>query len=153
MKEDTGNNFPFTIEGKKFASEEQTRTANSIIEMAQKEGIPAAQDGVEKLTLKGEAEIYFGDDPVDLAQDSNFTIGVKVYEFKVNGQELESNLAKLVSLDIIKLAQEKGVPLPAKPENLLLEAVGGAKFGPDAWVDLGQFREFLLLSNEPTPVA
>ena len=79
---------------------------------------------------------------------------VKVYKFKVNGQDLESKSEKLVALDIIRLAEQKGVPLPDKPENLLLEAVGeGHPFKLDDWVDLEKFTQFILILNKSTPVA
>ena len=77
-----------------------------------------------------------------------------VYKFTVNGQELESKSEKLVALDIIKLAEQKGVPLPDKPENLLLEAVGeGQPFKLDDWVDLEKFTDFILIPSTPTSVA
>ena len=146
--------FQFTVEGKRFSLPEEKVPAKSILELAQDKGIKAAQDGIEKLTLKGKETIYRGDDLVDLTQEDDFTIGAVVYKFMVNGQEMESNMEKLVSLDIIKMAQEKGVPLPGKPENLLLQVVGQEhEFKYDAWVDLTQFNEFLLLLNESAPVA
>ena len=79
---------------------------------------------------------------------------VKVYKFMVNGQDLESKSEKLVALDIIRLADQKGIPLPDKPENLLLEAVGeGQPFKLDDWVDLEKFTKFILISSTPTSVA
>ena len=79
---------------------------------------------------------------------------VKVYKFTVNGQDLESKSEKLVALDIIRLADQKGVPLPDKPENLLLEAVGeGQPFKLDDWVDLEKFTKFILIPSTPTSVA
>ena len=75
-----------------------------------------------------------------------------VYKFTVNGQELESKSEKLVALDIIKLAEQKGVPLPDKPENLLLEAVGeGQPFKLDDWVDLEKFTDFILIPVRQHP--
>ena len=77
-----------------------------------------------------------------------------VYKFTVNGQELESKSEKLVALDIIKLAGQKGVPLPDKPQNLLLEAVDEPKpFKLDDWVDLEKFTKFILIPSTPTSVA
>ena len=79
---------------------------------------------------------------------------IKIYKFTVNGQDLESKSEKLVALDIIKLADQKGVPLPDKPENLLLEAVGeGQPFKLDDWVDLEKYTQFILILNKSTPVA
>ena len=155
MSEDTAKNFPFTVEGEPFTLPEEKVTANSIIKIAQEKGISAAQGKIENITLKGSKEtIYSGNDLIDLLQDNEFTLGVKeeekIYRFKVNGQELESKSEKLVVLDIIKLAQEKGVPIPPQPA---LEAVGGPQFKDDDCVDLGQFHEFLLISKASTPVA
>ena len=79
---------------------------------------------------------------------------METYKFVVNGQELESKEEKLVASDIIKLAQEKGVLSSIKPENLILEVIGGKhQFKPDDWVNLREYTKFLLISNEPTPVA
>lgn len=154
MAEDTEKKFPFTVGGEPFVVGEQKPTAKEILKMAQEKGIEPAQDQIEKLVLKGDSAIYKGDETVDLSQDKVFSIGLAVYEFKVNGQELKSNLSKLVALDIIKMAQEKGVELPGKPENLLLSVVGKEnEFNSGDWVDFDQFREFLLILNEQTPVA
>ena len=145
--------FPFMVEGDRLSLPEEKVPAETIIKLAQKKGIEAAQGEIEKLTLKGKENIYRGDDPVDLSQEDDFSIGVAVY-FMVNGQEMESRLEKLVALDIIKMAQEKGVALPGGPENLLLHVVGqGSEFKYDEWIDLTQFNEFLLILNESTPVA
>lgn len=154
MAKDTGGEFPFTVEGEPFVVGEQKPTAKMILKMAQEKGIASAQDQIEKLVLKGKSAIYKGDDIVDLSQEKEFSVGLAVYAFKVNGQDLESNLGKLVALDIIKMAQEKGVALPGAPENLLLSVIGkDTEFKNDEWVDLSQFHEFLLILNEPTPVA
>ena len=77
-----------------------------------------------------------------------------MYIFEVNGQKLESKEEKLVASDIIKMAQEKGILSSIKAENLILEVVGGKyKFKANDWVHFSQYNEFLLISNEPTPVA
>ena len=77
------------------------------------------------------------------------------YKFTVNGQELESKQEKLLVSDVIKIAQEKGVPLPSsKPEDLLLEVVGkDINFKLNDWVNLGEYNQFLILYDKPTPVA
>jgi len=154
MAENTEEKFSFTVEGEPFVVGEQKPTAKEILKMAQEKGIEPAQDQIEKLVLKGESAIYKGDETVDLSQDKVFSVGLAVYEFKVNGQELESNLSKLVAMDIIKMAQENGVVLPGTPDNLLLSVIGkDAEFKNDDEVDLSKFQEFLLILNEPTPVA
>ena len=155
MKENA--EFPFQIEGKEFPSSEKTLTADKIIEQAKEKGLPAAAPPAEDLALKGQKAIYSGNDPVDLSEDNDFSLGPKIYKFKVNGQELESKFEKLIALDIIEMAQKSGVPVPGdKTDNLLLEVAGGespCQFKQDEWVDLAQFHEFLLILNEPTPVA
>lgn len=155
MTENTEKSFSFTVEGEPFDVGEKQLTAKRIIEMAQKKGIEPARDQIEKLTLKSENAVYQGDDLVDLLQAKAFTIGVVVYKFLVNGQELESNLKKLAVSKIVEIAQKNGVALPGTPENLLLSAVGQKQheFNAEDQVDLGQFNEFLLILNEPTPVA
>lgn len=154
MAENTEEKFSFTVDGEPFAVGEQTPTAKMLLKMAQEKGIEPAQDQIEKLVLKGESAVYKGDDVVDLSQDNAFSIGLAVYAFKVNGQELESSIGKLVALDIIKMAQENGVVLPGTPDNLLLSAIGkDAEFKDDVEVDLSKFNEFLLILNAPTPVA
>lgn len=154
MAENTEEEFSFTVEGERFVVGEQKLMAKIILKMAQEKGIAPARDQIEKLVLKTDSTVYKGDDVVDLLQDKAFSVGLAVYEFKVNGQELVSNLGKLIALDIIKMAQEGGVVLPGTPDNLLLSVIGkDAEFKNDDWVDLGQFQEFLLILNEPTPVA
>ena len=117
--------------------------------------MPASHPPIEELVLKGQKGNYSKDDKVDLSEDNDFSLGVKVYKFKVNGQELESKFEKLIALDIIEMAEKKGVSLPEKHENLRLEAVdeNPYPFKLDDWVDLEQFHKFILILNEPTPVA
>lgn len=154
MAENTEGKFSFTVEEDRFAVGEQNLAAKIILKMAQEKGIAPAQDQIEKLVLKTDGAVYKGDEIVDLSQDKAFSVGLAVYEFKVNGQELVSNLGKLVALDIIKMAQEGGVVLLGTPDNLLLSVIGkDAEFKNEEWVDLGQFQEFLLILNEPTTVA
>lgn len=142
------------VEGKPLSFEKKDLTANEIIKAAQEAGIPAAQDGVEKLTLKGNesGKIYRGEDRIDFSDDTTFSIG-RLYLFTVNGQQLTSLLQKLVALDIIKMAQEKGaIPTVESLEEWKLEA-GGSHFQGSEWVDLGQFMTFVAILNKATPVA
>ena len=155
MSNNTEHKFSFQVEGESFSSPEKILTARKIIEYAKEKGLSASKPPIEELVLKGQKGNYAGDDKVDLSEDNDFSLGVKVYKFKVNGQELESKFEKLVALDIIEMAKKQGVSLPGKYENLLLETVGDKQhqFELDEWVDLGRFHEFLLILNEPTPVA
>lgn len=156
MDKDIKKSFPFTVENKEFDSLKEKRTAKSIIEEAQEKGIASAQGPIDTLTLKGETATYDLDDIVDLSQDNNFSMGVKTYKFKVNGQKLESKSEKLVASDIIKMAQNENVTLPANVavENLLLiDGTQNKTFKPDDWVDLTQFNVFSVIKSGPTPVA
>ena len=155
MSNNTENTFSFQVEGESFSSHEKILTARKIIEYAKKKGLSASKPPIDELVLKGQKGNYAGDDKVGLSEDNNFSLGVKVYQFKVNGQELESKFEKLVALDIIEEAKKNGVTLPGKTENLLLETVGEkpCQLKLDEWVNLNQFHEFLLILNEPTPVA
>ena len=155
MNQDVKGQFSYTVENKQFNSDKQCLTAEEIINLAKKENIPAAQDDVKKLTLKGTDNIYYGSDQVDLSKEKRFSIGVKIYEFNVNGETFQSQLEKLIALDIIKRAQEKGIPIPDGIENTLLESVGDNQrsFQNDEWVDLIQFTKFILVPSSSTPVA
>lgn len=154
MNKDTKKKFSFKVEDQSFDSPEEKITAKAIIELAQKKGISNAQGQIDTLTLKGENKIYYLNDIVDLSKDNDFSLGIKVYKFKVNGQELESNSKKLLASDIIKMAQNKDVPLPAEIKDLLLQAVGvEQEFNLNDWVDFSKFDNFLLIVNKPTPVA
>jgi len=151
MAENTEEKFPFTVEGEPFVVGEQKPTAKEILKMAQEKGIEPAQDQIEKLVLKGDSAIYKGDETVDLSQDKVFSVGLAVYEFKVNGVEILSPLQKVVALDVMQLAKNKGA-FPGKPEDYILEGDNG-RYKPDDWVDLKQDNVFITAPNQPTPVA
>ena len=76
---------------------------------------------------------------------------LKTYKFKVNDTELESQREKLVALDILKLAKNKGA-FPGKPEHYVLQGDKG-KYKPEDWVDLQSDNMFITIPAEPTPVA
>jgi len=151
MAEDTEEKFSFTVEGEPFVVGEQKPMAKEILKMAQEKGIEPAQDQIEKLVLKGESAIYKGDETVDLSKDKVFSVGLAVYEFKVNGVEIHSPLQKVVALDVMQLAKNKGA-FPGKPEDYILESDKG-RYKPDDWVDLKQDNVFITAPNQPTPVA
>lgn len=159
MNENTQKGFTFTIEGELFNLPDEKVTAKSIIELAKKRDIPSAKGEVENLILESNGTVYSSDDLIDLSENNNFSIRVKeeekTYQFKVNGQEFESESRKLIVLDIIKMAQEKGIGIPGKPEDVLLLQVLGEQYPlkNDAWVDLEKTTEFIIILNEPAPVA
>ena len=131
-------------------------TAKQVLELAKEKDLPGTKPPIEDLILKSETKIYSGNEEVDLSKDNVFTLGIKIYTFKVNGQQMESKVNELTAEEIIKLAKEKGITLPGgESKNLLLEAVGKnqRQFQPNEKVDFIQFNEFLLILNEPTPVA
>ena len=150
--------FPFKVEGESFYSFEEKLTAKQIIELAKEKNIPEANQPIESLILKGKEKTYSKDDLIDLSIENDFSLGLKVYKFRVNGQEFESNSEKLIALDIIKRAREKAVigNNPEKLEDWLLETIeqeNKIEFKPNEWVDLSQFQNFLLIPNQSTPVA
>lgn len=151
MAENTEAEFSFTVEGEPFVVGEQKPTAKMLLKMAREKGIEPAQDQIEKLALKGDVVVYKGDDVVDLLQDKAFSIGLAVYEFKVNGVEIHSPLEKIVALDVMQLAKNKGA-FPGKPEDYILEGDKG-QYKPNDWVDLGQDNVFITAPNKPTTVA
>ncbi len=78
---------------------------------------------------------------------------IEGYRFKVNGQELLSQHEKLVALDILRLAENKGV-FSGKPEDYLLQGTKqDTPYKLDDWVDLSVEKEFVAIPNSPTPVA
>lgn len=158
MNETTQKGFTFTIEGESFNLSDEKVTAKSIIELAKKRDISSAKGEVENLILESNGTVYSSDDLIDLSENSDFSIRVneekKTYKFKVNGQEFESESRQLIALEIIKMAQEKGVTIPRKPEDVLLQVVGEQyPLKNDAWVDLEKTTEFIIILNKPTPVA
>ena len=160
MDANTEGKFPFTVEGVHLDLPEEKVTAKMIIELAKEKNISStANIPIEKLTLKGQKQIYSGNDLVDLSKDNTFSLGVvKVYKFKVNSYELSSNSKELLASEIIKMAQEKGATLPdSDPEKLLLEAIktedGNLSFKTNELVDLDKFNNFIIILNQSTPVA
>lgn len=128
-------------------------TVFNVLQVAQEQGIFAAQDGPEKLSLKGKesGKIYVGEDVIDIADDKNFSIGV-AYPFTVGDQQFISPAQKVVASDLINMARAKGVIPP--DGNWKLEADGkDASFEGRDWVDLGQFNVFFPNLSGPTPTA
>jgi len=151
MAENTEEQFSFTIEEEPFVIGEQKPMAKTLLKLAREKGIEPAQDQIEKLVLKGASAVYKGDDVVDLLQDKAFEIGLTAYEFKVNGVEIHSPLQKIVALDVLQLAKNKGA-FPGKPEDYILEGDKG-QYKPNDWVDLVQDKMFITAPNKPTTVA
>lgn len=148
-----GKAFPFTVEGKELSLPEQKVRAKEILELAIVRGI--TDSPIDALTLKSEKREYALEDEVDLDVENKFTLGVRVYEFEVNGQKFESKFEVLSAKDIIEMAQKHGVHLPGEPKDCLLHSLGGEErdFKGDDWVDLAKFTKFAILSASPTPVA
>lgn len=147
--------FSFKVEGQHFELFEEKVTVRRIIELAEEKALPAIKSSIENLTLKSKECVYSKNDKVNLSEENDFFL-VERYTFKINGQEMESDINKMAAKEIIKMAQEKGVALPGgEQNNLLLESVGEnqSQFKLEEEVDLIQFCEFLLILNEPTPVA
>ncbi len=149
--------FSFKIDGKDFELPKEKVTAKQIIELAKEKGLPEANLPIEDLTLKSGKDLYSGNENVDLSKENVFSLEPKkIYKFKVNGQEMESKVKNLTAKQIIELAKEKGATLPGDEQsNLLVESVGKhqRQFQLEEEVNLSQFCDFLLILNEPTPVA
>ncbi len=73
------------------------------------------------------------------------------FTFKVNGVQIETPHQKLVALDILKLAKEKGAT-PRKPEDYILQGDKG-EYKADDWVDLSEDNVFITIPNDSTQVA
>lgn len=73
--------------------------------------------------------------------------------FEVNGVGLVSKHDKLVALDILVMAAQKGA-IAGKPEDYILQDKSGEKtYKPDDWVPLREGEEFLAMPGGSTPVA
>ena len=73
------------------------------------------------------------------------------FSFKVNGEELHTEFEKLVAIDILRLAGEKGI-IPRNPEDYALQGDKGT-YQADDWVNLNEDNVFIALPTTPTPVA
>ena len=73
------------------------------------------------------------------------------FALKVNGIEMTMREPRVVAHDILELAEKRGA-IPGKPEDYILQ---GAKrqYGWDNWVDLEEDNLFIMVPNQPTPVA
>ena len=74
-----------------------------------------------------------------------------LFEFKVNGIEIWTAVNELTSLDILKLAKEKGA-IPGEPELYILQGDKG-KYKHDEQVNLEEDNQFITIPDRPTPVA
>lgn len=147
------NEIKIEVEGKSLTLPSSDLTANKILNAAQKEGVPAAQDGAEKLYLKGDesGKSYKGEDRIDPSDDTKFSVG-QGYPFVVNMQTLISDKEELVAADIIKMAREKGAISFDGKWKLLAEG-GSHTFNDDELVNLVKFRNFTAILDEPTRVS
>lgn len=76
---------------------------------------------------------------------------VRLFEFKVNGIELEVKSQKLAARKILELAKESGA-MPGKSEEYELQGDKGL-YKADDVVDLAEDNIFITLPTAPTPVA
>ena len=148
--------FEFTVEEKPLSSDKEKLAAREILELAKQHGGILPKDGKEEdidhYTLKGAKAVYWGNETVDLQVEKEFTVGVKVFAFTVNGTLLESKAEKLVASDILKMARDAGAISPEG--SYLLQPAGQQQtFQAGDWVDLTQFTKFLAILDSPTPVA
>lgn len=73
------------------------------------------------------------------------------FTFKVNGVQIETSHEKLIALDILKLAKEKGA-IPGKPEEYVLQGDKG-QYKADDWVNLNEDNVLITIPNKSTQVA
>ncbi len=84
--------------------------------------------------------------PDDNNKDENHS-----FKFKVNGVEISTPHQKLVSHDVLELAEKKGA-IPRKPEDYVLQGDKG-QYGWDDGVDLEEDNLFITIPTGSTPVA
>lgn len=151
MNTSTDKSFPYFVENEKFFSKNEIIEAREILLSAKKRGIPAAQDDIDKLTLKTQNSFFSGEDKIDLLKENVFSLEVKVFSYIVNGEEFQSVNKLLLASDITNIAREK---LGLQDANWVLESLPeDNKFSSDEWVDLSKFKQFILIPGAPTPVA
>ena len=148
--------FEFTVEGKPLSSDKEKLAAREILELAKQHGVELpkgeGEGSIDRYTLKGEKNVYWGGETVDLQVEKEFTVGVKVFTFTVNGTPFESETQKLMASSIIKMARDAGA-IPPEGDYLLQPTGEQQTFKPDESVDLTQFTKFLALLNAPGPVS
>ena len=73
------------------------------------------------------------------------------FTFKVNGDQLYSDVDKLMAIDILRIASAKGA-IPKKPEDYDLKGEKGV-YKHNDWVDLNEDSIFITIPTSSTPVA
>ena len=76
---------------------------------------------------------------------------IRIFEFKVNGIQIDVKRQKLTAGEILELAKERGA-MPGKPEEYELQGDKG-RYEFDDLVDLAEDNIFITLPTAPTPVA
>ena len=76
---------------------------------------------------------------------------VRIFEFKVNGIQIEVKSQTLTARDILELAKERGA-MPGKPEDYVLQGDKG-RYESDDLINLEEDNIFITLPTAPTPVA
>ena len=74
-----------------------------------------------------------------------------IHNVKVNGIDIPVQGEKVVALDILKFAKEKGA-IPGNPENYTLHGEKG-EYAPKDSVNLSDDNVFITVPNTPTQVA
>ena len=144
--------YKFTIDDLPFEWEDKKLSVKKLLEFAQEKRIILKRENLENIKVIGEKKKYNSDDTIDLEVDKTFRIQ-KIFRIKVNGEEFESKLEKVVSTDIIEWTKEKGAS-PFPTESSILEVINeNIQFKPGDWVDLSKYQEFMIISLGPTPVA
>ena len=75
------------------------------------------------------------------------------FAIEVNGIEIKLNHEKLVAIDVLKLAAERGA-FTGNPEEYILESDNPKhEFKSNDWVDFRKYKEFTAERSALTPVA
>ena len=75
----------------------------------------------------------------------------ETHSFKINGVKIKSSHEKLVALDILNLAKDKGA-IPGKPGDYILQGKE-AQYKSEDWVNLDEDNEFITIPSTATSVA
>ena len=75
----------------------------------------------------------------------------ETHTFQINGVKIQSSHEKLVALDILKLAKDKGA-IPGKPGDYILQGKE-TQYKSDDWVNLDEDNEFISIPITSTHVA
>ena len=79
---------------------------------------------------------------------------IEIFTYTVNDVKIESRYEKLIGLEILQVAAERGA-IEGKPEDYILQSLKDDdwQYKPEDTVDLSVDNEFIALPSGSTPVA